>query len=683
MLSCSTMAGREAVLESTRRMLSRALLFIALLLLASVAWADEDELPDRVGRVASVAGQLYLSPEDRASDWAPIGLNYPVTSGDNLWVSGDGQAEVDYGAGQFRIAGDTSVHVSRLDDRQLALFVAQGRLIVRLRFLDAGESVQIDTPITQVQLHRVGLYRIDVAPDGQATSLMVREGEANVWLGGAAQQALPGQTVSVSSANPALVDVSNGVGVDEFDTWSAERDRRYEGTRSTPYVSRQMIGASDLDYFGQWESYPEYGAVWFPNAVDDNWAPYRDGYWTTVGAWGLTWVDAAPWGYAPFHYGRWARIRGRWGWCPGTHAVRPAWAPALVGWYGGPSWSHSQRLGRPVYGWVPLAWGEPYHPSWSNCSNRCWTRHNRPYAVDVRQRPPAPPHNYANLSQPNAGTVVTGANLVRSKPLPMNAVLPVDVAVKVPVLAAAPQPVRTSGFVAPARPGGWPVPASTIARQKPLPVNTGASFETRVKPAPVIGGRPAPGAAPRIEGRIAPAPAPRVEGRIAPAPAPRVEGRIAPAPAPNAPDTAGRVTSVPPARYDGTAPRPRPAPVMPVGPETNQAGGRSVAVPTPQPPAAVAPAERAPAERAPMDRARMGAPLPAQKYINPAPAVAPAHAAVPGVATPAPQTAPVAPPPVHRVQPVREPNVVTQGGPQGGAPASVPPAAAPGGAPSK
>jgi hypothetical protein len=213
MLSCSTMPGSEAVLESTSRALTRTLLSIALLLLASVAWAaDEDELPDRVGRVASVAGQLYQSPEDRATDWAPIGLNYPVTSGDNLSVSGDGQAEIDYGAGQFRIAGDTSVHVSRLDDRQLALFVAQGRLIVRLRFLDAGESVQIDTPITQVQLNRVGLYRIDVAPDGQDDIADGARGRSQCLARRRRATGAAGQTVSVSSANPALVDIRNGVG---------------------------------------------------------------------------------------------------------------------------------------------------------------------------------------------------------------------------------------------------------------------------------------------------------------------------------------------------------------------------------------------------------------------------------------------------------------------------------------
>ena len=36
-------------------------------------------------------------------------------------MAGDGRAEVDYGGGQFRLAGDTNVHVARLDDRVLAL----------------------------------------------------------------------------------------------------------------------------------------------------------------------------------------------------------------------------------------------------------------------------------------------------------------------------------------------------------------------------------------------------------------------------------------------------------------------------------------------------------------------------------------------------------------------------------
>jgi hypothetical protein len=54
----------------------------------------------------------------------------------------------------------------------------------------------------------------------------------------------------------------------------------------------------------------------------------------------LTWVDDAPWGYAPFHYGRWV-CRERMGWVPGPIAVRPVYAPALVAFVGGPRFSLS------------------------------------------------------------------------------------------------------------------------------------------------------------------------------------------------------------------------------------------------------------------------------------------------------------------------------------------------------
>ncbi|NDP43844.1 MAG: hypothetical protein GZ089_14180, partial [Aromatoleum sp.] len=67
-----------------------AVIWVAALLLAAApgaARAADEDLPGRVGRIAEFAGQLYLSPESGSTDWAAIGLNYPITSGDNLWVS--------------------------------------------------------------------------------------------------------------------------------------------------------------------------------------------------------------------------------------------------------------------------------------------------------------------------------------------------------------------------------------------------------------------------------------------------------------------------------------------------------------------------------------------------------------------------------------------------------------------
>jgi hypothetical protein len=442
-----------------------ALLMACALLCGPPAARADDDLPGRVGRIADFGGQLYQSPEDRAAEWVSIGLNYPVTSGDNLWVSGDGRAEVDYGGGQFRLAGETNLHVSRLDENQIALFVAQGRVILRVRMLDPGESARVDVPNTQILLTRPGLYRIDVTADRQMTVITVREGEAQVAFPAGVQQALPGQTVAVSGAEASVVDVRNGVGQDGFDTWSASRDRHYERNRAQAYVSRQMVGSADLDDYGTWQTTPEYGPVWYPTAVADDWAPYRFGYWTTVGGWGYTWVDYAPWGYAPFHYGRWAFVGGRWGWCPGAYVPRPIWAPALVGWIGGPGWGVSSGIGSPVYGWIPLGWGEPYHPWWRRCSNNCWTRYNRPYAVNVTVRSSTPPARYRNVGMPGAVTAVNGTVLAERVSVANNRVrVPPQHLSTAPVLASA--PVAGSGplHVPMVRAGtrGTPQPASTF-----------------------------------------------------------------------------------------------------------------------------------------------------------------------------------------------------------------------------
>ena len=171
-----------------------------------------------------------------------------------------------------------------------------------------------------------------------------------------------------------------------------------------------MTGHEDLDNYGDWSTAADYGAVWYPRSVAADWAPYRYGRWAWVEPWGWTWVDAAPWGFAPFHYGRWVQVRGRWGWAPGAYVARPVWAPALVGWYGGSGWSVSVNVGGPVYGWVPLAWGEPFRPWWNNCSYRCWTHFNRPYAVRTDDRTwREQPTRFRNVDHPGGITAVPGA----------------------------------------------------------------------------------------------------------------------------------------------------------------------------------------------------------------------------------------------------------------------------------
>ncbi|QDK81170.1 hypothetical protein EXU85_22185 [Spirosoma sp. KCTC 42546] len=100
---------------------------------------------------------------------------------------------------------------------------------------------------------------------------------------------------------------------------------------------------NELAPYGQWIQHPGYGNVWLPNAGPD-FQPYASaGHWV-VTEYGNTWVSDYPWGWAPFHYGRWIfdQAFGGWLWIPGSD-----WGPAWVSW----------RSGGGYYGWAPLAPG--------------------------------------------------------------------------------------------------------------------------------------------------------------------------------------------------------------------------------------------------------------------------------------------------------------------------------------
>src|SRR5216683_3923699 len=133
-----------------------------------------------------------------------------------------------------------------------------------------------------------------------------------------------------------------------------------------------MTGYEDLDDYGRWHEVAGYGNVWTPSGVPGDWAPYRYGNWTYVSPWGWTWVEQEPWGFAPFHYGRWASVEGSWCWVPGPVAVeiRPVYSPALVAFVGGGGFSLGIGVGGGGgVGWVPLGPGEVFVP-WYRTSPR-------------------------------------------------------------------------------------------------------------------------------------------------------------------------------------------------------------------------------------------------------------------------------------------------------------------------
>ncbi len=122
-----------------------------------------------------------------------------------------------------------------------------------------------------------------------------------------------------------------------------ERDAKLAAEQS----AQQARSAQTVDFFydaldpyGDWVEVDRYGYAFRPKAARDlSWRPYTDGGWVYTD-YGWTWRSEEPFGWATYHYGRWARApRLGWVWIPGSE-----WGPAWVSW----------RRGHDYVGWAPL-----------------------------------------------------------------------------------------------------------------------------------------------------------------------------------------------------------------------------------------------------------------------------------------------------------------------------------------
>ena len=349
----------------------------------------EADPPSRVARVSLTQGSVSLEPAG-TQDWANADVNRPLTTGDRLWTDQNSRAELDIGSAAIRMGSTTGFSFLNLDDHTAQMQVTAGTLIVRVRDLGENETFEIDTPNLAVALVQPGQYRVEVNEAGDTTVVEVSQGEAQASGSG---QGFPihAQQRAQFVGTDRLSSVVGTLGApDDLDDWSLSRDRLAQNSQSQQYVSTEATGYSDLDNNGRWESTPDYGYVWTPTTIEAGWAPYRFGHWVWISPWGWTWVDNAPWGFAPFHYGRWVTYNNAWCWVPGPRRIRPVYAPALVGWIGRPGVGVSIAVGAGV-SWFPLGPREVYVPAYRvtpayvqrvNITN---TTINRAYITNVYQ----------------------------------------------------------------------------------------------------------------------------------------------------------------------------------------------------------------------------------------------------------------------------------------------------------
>src|SRR5882724_1325968 len=443
---------------------------------------EDQDPPSVVARMNYTQGSVSFQPGGEG-DWLTAVPNRPLTSGDNLWTDQNSRAELHIGSTAVRLSDQTSITLLDLDDRTTQLRLSEGSIIVRLRHLDDGDLVEIDTPNLAFDLQRTGDYRIDVDSAGNVTNVGVWSGRGEVTGGGYSYTVVAGQSARFSGTDQLNYDIAQMPRSDDFDNWAFQRDHREDGAESANYVSPEMTGYEDLDDYGRWQYVGGYGTVWVPSGVASDWAPYRNGHWAYVDPWGWTWVEDEPWGFAPFHYGRWAYAGNRWCWVPGPVAVRPVYAPALVAFVGGVGIAVG---GGPGVAWFPLAPGEVYMPYYRgsrgyvervNVTNTVVnvTRVTNVYNIYNSNQRNVTNITYVNQRVNNGVTAVSRETFVNARPVARNlghfdqrqiANAPIERRVSV-------QPIRASvlGSGAPARfrPPQAIINRQVVATQRPTP----------------------------------------------------------------------------------------------------------------------------------------------------------------------------------------------------------------------
>jgi hypothetical protein len=158
----------------------RALAFVAgVTFLGFSGWAGADP-PSRAARLAFITGAASFSPAGE-NDWVEATINRPLTTSDRLWTDAGARAEVQLGGAMIRMHAGTGISILNLDDRIAQLELTQGTLNVRVRRLEADQVFEVDTPNLAFTLRQPGEYRIEVDLEGNATTIVVRRGQGEVY----------------------------------------------------------------------------------------------------------------------------------------------------------------------------------------------------------------------------------------------------------------------------------------------------------------------------------------------------------------------------------------------------------------------------------------------------------------------------------------------------------------------
>jgi hypothetical protein len=178
--------------------------------------------------------------------------------GDRVTTGADGRAEILLNPGSYlRVAENSSFEFKTTSLEDLEVSVIRGSVMLEV-FAANDFRVAVNTPKEKYDLIETGVYRVDVAADGN--------GRIEVWKGKAevGDETLKGGRTASSLDGQTAVAKFDRDDRDEFETWSRERAK--ELAKGTKDLRDRSLRNSLMNSYlgGRWDMYNSFG-LWVYN----------------------------------------------------------------------------------------------------------------------------------------------------------------------------------------------------------------------------------------------------------------------------------------------------------------------------------------------------------------------------------------------------------------------------------
>ena len=278
------------------------------------------DIQPRAVRLSEMQGEVKVD-RNLGSGFEDALLNLPITQGMKLGT-GAGLAEVEFEDNSLLLLTPyTTVEFPLLalqgsGSTASTIDVERGEVYVDLA-RKAGNEFRLVFGSDNVLLEPSSHVRLQLTSD--RASLAVISGKVQVQSPAGATAVEKNKTIDIALADPANFSVDKHVLASSYDGWeqgAVDYHQHYASNIASLDPTRRY-GISDLDYYGHFVNVAGCGRLWRPYLASAAWDPFTNGTWVWYPGAGYSWVSPYPWGWTPYHSGRWEYCSTGWGWRPG------------------------------------------------------------------------------------------------------------------------------------------------------------------------------------------------------------------------------------------------------------------------------------------------------------------------------------------------------------------------------